>query len=144
MNFFHNEINDQDVFDFNISSIPEDKYWGMHLIIDMAKCDEIKISDKNHIIQFSKELVSEIKMNSYGEPIVEYFAKDDPNACGFSLVQLIETSNICAHFAEKSKSVYLDIFSCKTFSPSSAIEIAKKYFKPQTIKPKLIFRGLNS
>ena len=45
-------------------------------------------------------LVQAIGMRPYGEPVIEHFATHSHDAAGFTLVQLIETSNICAHCAE--------------------------------------------
>ncbi len=131
-----------EVSNLNISEIKPDSFWGMHLIIDMEECNYKLINDRKNIYNFSKSLVKKIKMNPYGEPIIEHFATNNPKASGFSLVQLIETSNICAHFAENTNSVYLDIFSCKTFLPEKAIEVSKKFFAPNRINSKIIFRGL--
>jgi S-adenosylmethionine/arginine decarboxylase-like enzyme len=50
------------------------------------------------------------------------------NKRGYTLVQLIETSDITAHFIEETNDIYLDIFSCKSFPPKVAITIFDKYF----------------
>ena len=126
----------------NLSKIQPDSFWGMHLIIDMEECNDKLINDRKNIYNFSKKIVKEIKMKPFGEPIIEHFATDNPKASGFSLVQLIETSNICAHFAENTNSVYLDIFSCKVFLPEKAIEVSKRFFTPNIVNSKIIFRGL--
>ena len=36
---------------------------------------------------------------------------------GYTLTQLIETSNICAHFVDESNSLFLNVHSCKDFDP---------------------------
>jgi S-adenosylmethionine/arginine decarboxylase-like enzyme len=59
---------------------------------------------------------------------------------GYTLVQLIETSNITAHFVEETDAVYLDVFSCKKFKPSVAIDVFIKYFQPKTIVKSIITR----
>ena len=48
---------------------------------------------------------------------------------GFQLVQLIETSNICGHFANASRAAYLDIFSCKQFDPGVAAAFCIETFQ---------------
>lgn len=95
-------------------------YWGYHLILDCANCNN-NIKNKDKIIQFAKHIVKQIDMIAHGEPIVEYMLPGDPKQ-GYSLVQLITTSNITAHFIEPDYTAYFDIFSCKEFS----IEVAKK------------------
>jgi S-adenosylmethionine/arginine decarboxylase-like enzyme len=58
-------------------------------------------------------------------------------------VQLIETSNITAHFAENSGQAFIDIFSCKDFKETKALQICNSYFSPSNIVTKLINRGKN-
>ena len=67
-------------------------------------------------------------MVPYGEPQVVHFGSGDKS--GFTLVQLIETSNITAHFCEETNDMYLDVFSCKPFSPAVVEEVVNEHFKP--------------
>jgi len=67
-------------------------------------------------------------MKRFGECQVVNFGEDEKVA-GYSMVQLIETSCISAHFANATNATYLDIFSCKFYSPNDAAEFAKKFFK---------------
>jgi hypothetical protein len=39
---------------------------------------------------------------AYGAPVLEHFAEHLPEAAGYSLVQLIETSAITGHFCDLS------------------------------------------
>jgi len=45
------------------------------------------------------------------------------------MVQLIETSLISAHFANKTNTVYLDVFSCKAYDPDVVKVFATRYFE---------------
>ena len=56
-----------------------------------------------------------------GEQVGCHRAAHVPQAAGYSLVQLIETSAITGHFCDASGDAYLDIFSCKDFDPATAI-----------------------
>lgn len=105
----------------------EVKPWGLHAIVDAADCDPALIRDPANISAFAKELVQRIDMVAFGEPQVIHFGEDDKQ--GYTLVQLIETSNICAHFVEETNDFYLDVFSCKSFDPVTVLEVAFKYFK---------------
>jgi S-adenosylmethionine decarboxylase len=80
-------------------------------------------------------------MKAFGEPILEHFCTHDPNKAGFSLVQLIETSNISGHFVDKDGSFYLDIFSCKPFDIEVAIKVVKQFFEPEKVKMHFITRN---
>lgn len=115
-------------------------YWGYHLVIDAGKCNHDAITSKEKIKEFVDDLVYKIAMKAYGEPIIEHFATHDPDKAGHSLVQLIETSNISAHFVDKDDSAFVDIFSCKPFDTKVAIDVIKKYFEPQYVTSHLMLR----
>ncbi len=115
--------------------------WGQHLILDLSGCPKEKIGNGDNILAWVKELVPAIDMVAYGEPILEHFATHKDETAGYSLVQLIETSNIAAHFAENIGQVYIDIFSCKEFDEEMATEVCQKYFGPTKINKKNFERG---
>lgn len=115
--------------------------WGQHLILDLAGCPRELLVDADHLRTWVKDLVDTIKMKAYGEPQLEHFATHSYDAAGFTLLQLIETSNICAHFAENLGQVYVDIFSCKTFDNEAAIACCRKYFEPETVEHHVLERG---
>ena len=105
--------------------------WGKHLISNLYRCNPTRIACRNNIYSFTKELVKGIDMKAYGEPQIVHFGTG--NKAGYTLIQLIETSNISAHFCEEDGAAYLDIFSCKDFSKQTAEAIIKKYFEPQNV-----------
>ena len=90
--------------------------WGKHLIIDMTAGDKERVRSAAHISRFVETLVETIGMRAYGAPLLEHFAEHVPEAAGYSLVQLIETSAITGHFCDLSGDAYIDIFSCKDFA----------------------------
>ncbi len=101
--------------------------WGLLSSIDLHGCNPETIRDAEKIKQFVIELCDRIGMKRYGECQVVHFG-EDPRVAGFSMTQLIETSLISAHFANETNAVYLDIFSCKFYSPHDAAEFAKEFF----------------
>jgi len=105
--------------------------WGFHQILNITKCSPKSIRCPNNIKNFSNELVRNIKMVPYGEPQIVMFGTG--NKKGYTLVQLIETSNICAHFVEETDDIYLDVFSCKPFFKDVVKETVQKYFEPEHI-----------
>ena len=74
-------------------------------------------------------------MKRFGECTVVNFGEDEKVA-GYSMTQLIETSLISGHFANKTNAAYLDIFSCKYYEPSVVEEFSRKFFgaKSSTLK----------
>jgi len=77
-------------------------------------------------------------MIPYGDPILKHFGEG--SKAGFTLVQLIETSNITAHFCDESRDIYLDVFSCKDYDPKKVVEIVETYFYPSSIRLSVIDR----
>ena len=114
------------------------KSWGYHLTIDAGGCDHTALRSKATISAVTKELVSRIDMVAYGKPRIVMFGEG--NKKGYTLIQLIETSNIAAHFVEETDDIYLDIFSCKKFVLNDAIAVFKKYFKPSTMVKRFVVR----
>jgi len=102
--------------------------WGFSLLLNASGCDHDALTSSEIITKFVKQLVEEIDMVAYGEPQIVNFGTG--NKAGYTLVQLIETSNICAHFVNSLDEIYLDVFSCKPFSQEHVIEVFKEYFKP--------------
>jgi S-adenosylmethionine decarboxylase len=115
--------------------------WGQHLVLDFAGCPRNLLTSADNIRAWVVELVDAIKMKAYGEPILEHFATHSYDAAGYTLLQLIETSNICAHFAENKGQVYIDIFSCARFDNDVAIGVCRKFFQPQTVESTVLERG---
>ena len=107
--------------------------WGKHLIIDMTAGDRERVRRAQHIPRFVETLVETIGMKAYGAPLLEHFAEHVPEAAGYSLVQLIETSAITGHFCDRSGDAYIDIFSCKDFAAELAVEVVRAAFRPQHI-----------
>jgi len=115
-----------------------EQYWGYHLALDCKNCNLTAITSAEVIKHFAKELVKEIDMVAYGEPQVVNFGSG--NKEGYTLVQLIETSNICAHFANEDRAAYIDVFSCKPFPLTRVIDTVEKIFQPETIKTHYLLR----
>lgn len=116
------------------------QYWGYHLLLDCKNCNIKKVKSADNIKEFVINLVKDIDMVAYGEPIIEHFATHDPDAAGYSLVQLIETSSITGHFVDKTGDAYLDIFSCKQFDVNTAVSVVNKYFAPSNVKVNFLTR----
>jgi S-adenosylmethionine decarboxylase len=107
--------------------------WGKHVIIDISAGDRETVRSATHIRRFVETLVEAIGMKAYGPPVLEHFAEHVPEAAGYSLVQLIETSAITGHFCDRSGDAYIDIFSCKDFQAELAVEVVRATFRPEHI-----------
>ena len=111
----------------------ENSYWGYHLMLDCRSCDIDKITDRDNLAAFATEMVKRIGMKAYGMPQLNHFATHDPEAAGYTLTQLIETSLISGHFVDKNGDCYLDIFSCKQFSIQEAKNVVQEFLNPKNI-----------
>jgi S-adenosylmethionine/arginine decarboxylase-like enzyme len=112
--------------------------WGKHLILDAAGCSPKMIGCPKVVGGFARSLVKRIDMVPFGEPQVVMFGSGSKK--GYTLVQLIETSNITAHFVEENNSMYLDVFSCKDFDPEVVEEAVKEFFDAKYFNRKVILR----
>ena len=117
----------------------EGDYWGISSSIDLYECDLALMQDANAIREFVRILCDRIKMRRYGETQVVHFG-DDPRVTGFSMTQLIETSLISAHFADASRAIYLDVFSCAPYEPEEAAKFAADYFRAGRCNIKVAYR----
>lgn len=106
-------------------------HWGFHISLDCRACDIDSIKSKENIESFTKTLVERIDMIAYGEPQVVHFGTG--NKAGYTLIQLIQTSNIAGHFCNDTGDAYLDVFSCKPFDNDIVVATAEEFFKPENV-----------
>jgi len=100
--------------------------WGLSTSIDLYGCDPIKIRDKDMLYNWVIQLCELIDMKRFGEPTIVHFGHDGKE--GYSVIQLIETSCITAHFAEDTNAAYIDVFSCKDYIPETVATFCADYF----------------
>jgi len=115
--------------------------FGHELILSLYDCDLEIISSGKAIKKFVVELCDNvIHMKRYGKALIPHFGHENPLTSGYSLVQLIETSSVTAHFSEYKRSVYLNIFSCAWFDAEKTTEYCKKFFKAKNLESHYIIR----
>ena len=112
-------------------------YWGYHLMLDCSGCSGI--NSRDNIYRFTKDLVKRIDMTAHGEPIIEYLLPGDPKQ-GYSMLQLITTSNLSGHFMELDGTAYFDVFSCKEFDIETVKQIVTEYFAPTRMRVNFLTR----
>jgi S-adenosylmethionine/arginine decarboxylase-like enzyme len=114
-------------------------HFGYHTMFDMSNCNRAQISSRENIYNYVKTLITRIDMIAVGEPIIEMLCVGDPKV-GYSMMQLISTSNITGHFMEISGEVYLDVFSCKPYDIKVAEDCAREFFTPEKVRVNFITR----
>ena len=110
-----------------IKTAIDQRVWGISSAIDIYDCDPEKIRNADDIRLFVLELCDLIEMKRFGETQVVFFGEDE-RVSGYSMVQLIETSLISAHFANQTNTTYLDVFSCKTYDPEAVRAFSQNFF----------------
>ena len=113
-------------------------YWGYHAILNIFKAKPNTIRCAKNIESFSDTLVKRIDMIPYGRPQIIHFGSG--NKAGYTLCQLIETSNITAHFTEEDNCIYAYVFSCKNFDPKVVEKTVKDFFEPEFIDTTFLTR----
>jgi len=113
--------------------------WGLCCAVDIKDCDFKIITNPEMIHKYVVELCDLIKMKRHGEARIEHFGEDQKVA-GYTMVQLIETSSITAHFANETRKAYIDVFSCKCFDPEEVAEFSKKFFQGENYTLSHFFR----
>jgi len=103
-------------------------FWGYHLILDCSGCDNSLMSDFSNVDRWIRKLVVDIDMEPIGEPRIEYTAEKFLDKAGFTVVQVIVTSSITAHFVDSLGHIYLDVFSCKPFDQAVVETSMKEFF----------------
>lgn len=108
--------------------------------MDLKNCDPKIIRSKKQLTSFVNKLCKLIKMKKYGPLILEHFGYGMKKTAGYSLVQLIETSSIVAHFSEEWNSAYINIFSCQEFDIEKAKNFTVDFFKSRKSKSRFLKR----
>jgi S-adenosylmethionine/arginine decarboxylase-like enzyme len=113
--------------------------WGYHLALDCKNCNKDKITDKDFITMFTNHIIKTAEMIPHGQPQIEYLLEGTDNA-GYSVLQMITTSNFTAHFIDSSGDAYVDLFSCKKFDIEKIIGTVKVMLEAEDMKATLLHR----
>ncbi len=114
--------------------------WWIACSIDVYDCNPKTIRNSNEIKRYVKELCNIIKMNRFWNTKIVHFG-ENAQIAWYSMTQLIETSLISAHFANKTNTSYIDIFSCKYYDPAIVANFTTKFFEWKYYKLKINMRN---
>lgn len=131
--------------------------YGCELILDMHGCDVSRFNRK-HIKRYCKALCQAIdmvkcKLVFWDDKWIIILNKilpwrwlwpvevqTNPKTTGVSAVQFILTSSVVMHSLTKRKAMYINIFSCKEFSPDIAEALTKSWFSAEECSSRFIKR----
>jgi S-adenosylmethionine/arginine decarboxylase-like enzyme len=120
--------------------------YGKELVLDIHNCDISKFN-REDIEAYLKELCNNVIdmeradlhwWDYQDDP--EYYAEAPPHLKGTSCVQFIMTSTIVIHTLEDLGKVFINIFSCKTFSVEDAEKFTAEFFKGKVVNREVIDR----
>src|SRR5210317_1645124 len=94
--------------------------WSLDLAMTMKECMQ-SLFNKKDISTFSKELVEIVDPGQVPTIIVKSFGKHNEDMNGFRLISESQNSLITAHFALKTKTIYINVHSCHPYQPSMAL-----------------------
>ena len=116
-------------------------FWGYHTLLDVRGCKIEKVIDPEFLTAWVKSLVKDIAMVPFGEPQVVHFGHNDPLLSGWTVIQLIETSNIVAYFCDETGDAYIDVFSCSLYDMRVIVESINKNFSPINVRVNYLTRN---
>ena len=131
-----NKDNDLDSQPLEKPKQPSDYSIWFHLMLDAFECKNL--DNHERIKAFFSELINSTGMKPLSDIIIK--TVDNEEGRGTSAIQMIVTSSITYHADDKYHNVFIDFFSCKSFSPKQVIGLVEKYFKPRKINHNFIYR----
>jgi len=121
-------------------------HYGIELIIDLHGCSTEKFT-REGVTEYFRQLCDLIKMKREALHFWDY--EDCPeekeiapdHLVGTSGIQFISTSNVTIHTLEILKQVFINIFTCKDFTPEFALKFTEQYFQSTQSRTTIITRG---
>jgi len=114
----------------------------LHLTIDGYGGDAGKLADTELIRSVLDRYPGEIGMTKISTPHVMEYVGEKPEDWGVSGFVLIAESHISIHTFVDRRYVWVDIFSCKGFDASSAVEDLQRIFDLERVETHILERGL--
>jgi S-adenosylmethionine/arginine decarboxylase-like enzyme len=103
-------------------------FWGRWCGLDLRGCDLARMTDADAIARYIEGLCDLLGFRRFGSPSIVRFG-ERPEIAGYSFTQLIETSLVSGHLVDNSRCVFIDIFSCATYSTREAEVFTRRYFR---------------
>ncbi len=107
--------------------------------IDLHDCDPDLLKNSEAIRDFTAKICKIIDAKPWGPCQIHNFG-NNPDVFGYSMVQLVETSLVSGHFANKTNRIFLDIFSCKYYNPLKSCNFQRNSSKQKMPYTKAHFR----
>ena len=115
------------------------KAWGLSTAINLHDCDPDLLKNADAIREYTARVCALIDAKPWGPCHIQHFGIN-PDVAGYSMMQLVETSLVSGHFANKTNRIFLDIFSCKYYDAIKAVEFSKEFFRAKDVTFNCIMR----
>jgi len=115
--------------------------FGPHVTLDMSGCDQKKLKSLELHFNVLNELPELIGMTKITQPYVFPYQGLVPQDKGITGIVIIAESHISIHSFQEKAYCFVDVFSCKPFDTSRAIEFIVEAFEPVSYRTKIVERG---
>jgi S-adenosylmethionine decarboxylase len=116
--------------------------FGPHLMMEAYGCDTDRLVDLSLLTDLLDELPAKMGMNKIMPPYgFKYKDGQVPEDWGLSGIVLIAESHIAIHTFPAKGFITVDIFSCKHFDVSTAVNMIVDAFQPKSWDEQLLMRG---
>lgn len=119
----------------------EKEKYGEELIIDLYGCDYTILSSTEKVKEWAEKTCGVIKMKPYGQAIAPNFGHAKSKTAGLSVIQLIESSSISAHYSPHWLLTCANIFTCTALDVEEAVKFTMKFFRAKKAVYLTIPRG---
>ena len=117
------------------------KFMGRHLIVDAYGVGRNILQNKKLLKRMLGDLPLELKMRILKQPAVHEIKSETHSEIGFSGFVILYESHVSFHTWPEENFIAIDIFSCKDFNKSVAINFLKKILGVKKVQFKSIIRG---
>lgn len=114
----------------------------MHLTVDGFGGNPEKLASQALVQELLDRYPERIGMTKIAPAHVQRYVGDKPQDWGVSGFVLIAESHIAIHTFPEHKYVWIDVFSCKAFDGTDAVQIATEAFELDDARIRVLERGL--
>lgn len=102
--------------------------WGILTTVDISGASSEAINDTAVMNNFVKTMLERLDMVPIGDTQIVWCETNDPAKVGYTILQILQDSNITAHLCSATNCGFFDIFSCKPYEPSMVLETVLEFF----------------
>jgi len=117
--------------------------FGPHLMMDLRKCKNEKLSDYDLVFNVLSDLPEKIGMTKITQPYVFPYSGLVPEDKGITGTVIIAESHISVHTFQEKDYCFVDVFSCKDFDVDFAAQYLIKAFESKDYDKYVVNRGKN-